>query len=160
MGSGKTAVGRRLARDLRLSFVDSDDEIEARTGVDIAYIFEKEGEEGFREREAQILLELTELPETVLATGGGAVIREENRKLLSQRGTVIYLYTTVGQQLLRTRGGATRPLLNRGKRREVLEALMEVRGPLYQEIADVIVETDWRSVGSVAREIRDRLDSV
>ena len=105
MGAGKSAVARQLARNLRLSFIDSDDEIEARTGVDIPFIFEKEGEEGFRKREAAVIDDLSQKDGVVLATGGGAVINAENRKHLGARGYVIYLYTTVEQQLRRTAKG-------------------------------------------------------
>ena len=156
MGSGKTAVGRRLARDLDREFVDSDEIIEDRTGVDIAYIFEKEGEAGFRKREHAVLSEVTGGKGCVLATGGGAVTTPANRKALIASGTVIYLHATVPQQLRRTRGNK-RPLLNQGNRRAVLEELMAQRDPLYREIADLVVETDGRSVASVAREIREKL---
>ncbi|MDJ0926360.1 MAG: shikimate kinase AroK [Gammaproteobacteria bacterium] len=157
MGSGKTAVGRRLARDLAQEFVDSDEIIEDRTGVDIAYIFEKEGEAGFRKREHAVLTELATRRGLVLATGGGAVTTPANRRALAASGTVIYLHTTVPQQLKRTRGNK-RPLLNQGNRRAVLEELMAQRDPLYREIADLVIETDGRSVASVAREIREKLE--
>lgn len=158
MGSGKSAVGRRLARELGRDFVDSDDEIEARTGVDIPFIFDKEGEAGFRRREQDAIEDLTLRPGIVLATGGGAIMTPANRDLLRDRGTVIYLHTSVRQQLRRTRRGRERPLLKQGKRSEVLESLMTVREPLYREIADLVVETDARSVPSVVREIRSRLE--
>ena len=102
MGAGKSAVGRHLARTLHLSFVDSDDEIESRTGVDIPFIFEKEGEEGFRKREAAVIGDLSKIDGVVLATGGGAVVDPQNRSLLGGRGYVVYLYTTVDQQMSRT----------------------------------------------------------
>ena len=153
MGAGKSAVGRHLARALHLTFVDSDDEVESRTGVDIAFIFEKEGEEGFRKREAAAIDDLTRMDNVVLATGGGAVINPENRNRLGGRGYVVYLYTTVDQQLTRTQKGRERPLLQQGNRRETLEKLLEQRDPLYREIADLVVETDGRKVYSVAKEI-------
>ena len=153
MGAGKSAVGRHLARTLHLTFVDSDDEVESRTGVDIAFIFEKEGEDGFRKREAAAINDLTRMDNVVLATGGGAVIDPENRNHLGGRGYVVYLYTTVDQQLTRTQKGRERPLLQQGDRREVLEKLLEQRDPLYREIADLVVETDGRKVYSVAKEI-------
>jgi shikimate kinase len=157
MGAGKSAVGRQLARFLHMDFVDSDDEIESRTGVDIPFIFEKEGEAGFRTRESKVIDELTARQGIVLATGGGVVLDPRNRSHLGARGFVIYLHTTVDQQLDRTRRGRNRPLLENGDRREVLEALMRIRDPLYREIADMTVETDGRRVKEVAAEIRDAL---
>ena len=157
MGAGKSAVGRQLAKSLHLPFVDSDDEIESRTGVDIAFIFEKEGETGFRKREAAAIDDLSKLDGVVLATGGGAVVNPESRSFLGGRGFVVYLYTTVNQQLVRTRKGRERPLLENGDRREILEALFLERDPLYREIADLVVETDGRKVHSVSREIIDKV---
>lgn len=153
MGAGKSAVGRHLARTLHLTFVDSDDEVESRTGVDIAFIFEKEGEDGFRKREAAAIDDLTRLDNVVLATGGGAVIDPENRSHLGGRGLVVYLYTTVDQQVARTQKGRLRPLLTAGDPRGTLEELLLARDPLYREIADLVVETDGRKVHSVAGEI-------
>jgi shikimate kinase len=153
MGAGKSAVGRQLARSLHLNFVDSDDEVESRTGVDIAFIFEKEGEDGFRKREAAAIDDLTRMDDVVLATGGGAVTVPENCSHLGGRGYVIYLYTSVDQQAKRTEKGRTRPLLEAGDRRETLEKLLAQRDPLYREIADLVVDTDGRKVHSVANEI-------
>jgi len=121
MGAGKSAVGRQLARLLHLNFMDSDDEIESRTGVDISFIFEKEGEDGFRKREAKVIDDLSKIEGVVLATGGGAVIAPQNRSHLGARGFVIYLYTTVDQQIARTQKGRDRPLLENGDRRAILE---------------------------------------
>ena len=157
MGAGKSAVGRQLARSLHLTFVDSDDEVESRTGVDIPFIFEKEGEEGFRKREAAAIDDLTRKDSVVLATGGGAVLRSENRNHLGGRGFVVYLYTTVDQQVARTGKGRDRPLLEGGDPRQILEGLLEVRDPLYREIADLVVNTDGRRVKAVADEIIDKL---
>ncbi len=157
MGAGKSAVGRQLARMLHLDFVDSDDQIEARTGVDIGFIFEKEGEDGFRHREAAVIDELTQRDGVVLATGGGAVIRDENRSHLGARGFVVYLYTSVDQQFSRTSRGQERPLLQNTDRLKKLEELLAVRDPLYREIADLVVETDGRKVKAVANEIADSL---
>jgi shikimate kinase len=157
MGAGKSAVGRQLARTLHLSFMDSDDEIESRTGVDIAFIFEKEGEAGFRKREAAAIDDLTSIDGVVLATGGGAIIDPESRSRLGGRGFVVYLYTSPEQQLLRTNKGRERPLLENGDRREILESLLEERDPLYREIADLVVETDGRKVHSVAKEIIEKV---
>ena len=157
MGAGKSAVGRHLARTLHLSFVDSDDEIEARTGVDIPFIFEKEGEAGFRKREAVVIDDLSKMDGVVLATGGGAIVHDDSRSRLGGRGFVVYLYTTVEQQVSRTRKGRERPLLENDDPRATLEALLLARDPLYREIADIVVETDGRKVGSVADEIIEQV---
>ncbi len=157
MGAGKSAVGRQLAKLLHLSFVDSDDEIETRTGVDIPFIFEKEGEDGFRKREAKVIDDLSAMESVILATGGGAVVDPQNRSRLGARGFVVYLYTTVDQQLARTQKGRERPMLADGDSRKILEDLMAVRDPLYREIADLTVETDGRKVKAVASEILERL---
>ena len=157
MGAGKSAVGRQLARMLHKSFVDSDDEIESRTGVDIPFIFEKEGEVGFRKREAKVLDDLSQQQGMVLATGGGAVVDEKTRSRLGARGFVVYLQTSVDQQLERTRRGRERPLLAAEDPRQVLEALMADRDPLYREIADLVVNTDGRRVNAVAKEIFEAL---
>jgi len=157
MGSGKTAVGRQLAERLGLPFADSDAEIEARTGVDIAYIFEREGEAGFRIRERDMIDELTNRPGIVLATGGGAILLPENRERLSTRGTVVFLDATVDQQLQRTRRGRHRPLLATIDPRTRLEELMRVREPLYRSIAAITIRTDSRKLSSVADEIATAL---
>ena len=160
MGSGKTAVGRHLARLLRLSFYDSDSDIVQRTGVDIPYIFEKEGEAGFRVRESETLDRLTQLSGIVLATGGGAVIRVENRRWLAERGTVVYLKTSVEQQLRRTRHGGHRPLLKNADPEARLRELMAQRAALYEEIADITVSTDERKAQSVAQQIQQEIRRV
>ena len=159
MGSGKTAVGRHLARVLRLPFHDSDAEIERRTGVDIPFIFDKEGEVGFRQREREAIEALTALDGIVLATGGGAVLLAENRRLLSERGCVVYLQTSVEQQADRIRHGRNRPLLATaaGDAASRLGQLMDARAPLYTEIADVVVSTDGQRVNSVAEQVLQRL---
>lgn len=157
MGAGKSAVGRALARTLKLEFVDTDDEIERRTGVDIPFIFEKEGEAGFRKREAAVVDELTARPDLVLATGGGVVGDPDNRRHLAARGTVVYLHATVAQQLERTRRGRERPMLAEGDPAETLGRLFAERDPLYREIADLVVETDGRRVHHVVEDIRSRL---
>jgi shikimate kinase len=153
MGSGKTAVGRQLARLLHLQFHDSDVEIERRTGVDIPFIFEKEGEAGFREREREVIDALTQLPDVVIATGGGAVLLPENREHLSTRGRVVYLNTGIEQQLDRTRHGRQRPLLYTADPEARLRELMVQRAPLYESIAQFTVPTDGRQVRAVAEEI-------
>jgi len=157
MGSGKSAVGRQLAHMLHLDFVDSDDEIESRTGVDIPFIFEKEGEAGFRRREAKVIDDLSQRDGIVLATGGGAILDPQSRSFLGARGFVVYLSTSVDQQLSRTRKGRERPLLAADDPRAVLEGLMEIREPLYREIADLVVATDGRKVRAVANEILEQL---
>lgn len=158
MGAGKSAVGRQLAKMLHLTFVDSDQEIESRTGVDIPFIFEKEGEEGFRRREASVIDELSARAGVVLATGGGAIMDAESRSRLGARGYVVYLRTSVDQQLARTRKGRERPLLETDDPRATLDALLAHREPLYLEIADLTVDTDGRKVQSVANEIREAID--
>ncbi len=157
MGAGKSAVGRYLARTLHLSFVDSDDEIESRTGVDIPFIFEKEGEDGFRKREAKVIDDLSKMDGVVLATGGGAVINVDSRSRLGGRGFVVYLYTTVDQQVARTQKGRERPLLESRDPRTTLQDLLDTRDPMYREIADIVVETDGRKVKSVANEIIEQV---
>lgn len=153
MGSGKSAVGRQLARALNLPFHDSDAEVERRTGVDIPFIFEKEGEAGFRQREREAIEALTAIPRIVLATGGGAVLLAENRRNLRERGCVVYLQTSVLQQAERVRYGRNRPLLSAGDSTTRLQDLMEVRAPLYAETADIIIPTDGRRVPGVAEHI-------
>lgn len=154
MGSGKTAVGRYLARALKFPFHDSDAEIERRTGVDIPFIFDKEGETGFRQREREAIESLTGLDSIVLATGGGAVLLPENRRCLSARGCVVYLQTSVEQQAERVRHGRTRPLLGGPTDPDIrLGELMTVRAPLYGEIADMVVSTDGKRVNMVAEHI-------
>jgi len=153
MGSGKTAVGRQLAERLGLPFLDSDAEIEARTGVDIAYIFEREGEAGFRVRERDVIDELTRTAGIVLATGGGAILLPENRERLATRGTVVFLDASIDQQLQRARRGQHRPLLATTDPRARLEELRSVREPLYRSIAAITVRTDGRRLRAVAGEI-------
>lgn len=157
MGAGKTTVGRRLADTRGMDFVDSDHEVEARTGVDIAFIFEKEGEEGFRRRERAAIGDVTHRQNLVLATGGGAILDPDNRQWLSARGFVVYLYASVEQQLSRTERTDNRPLLQVGDRRATLERLFSIRDPLYREIADLVIATDGRNARVLAREIEDHL---
>lgn len=159
MGSGKTAVGRQLSRLMERPFYDSDSEIERRTGVDIPYIFEREGEPGFRQREREAIEYLTGMEGIILATGGGAVLLAENRRWLTERGLVIYLETSVSQQAERVRQGRGRPLLADSVDPALkLARLIAERAPLYQEIADVTVSTDARKVRAVAEEILARLN--
>ena len=154
MGSGKTAVGKAAARMLRLHFVDSDAEIERRTGVDITYIFEREGEAGFRHRERDVIDELTRRADCLLSTGGGAVTGEANRRVLRERGFVVYLHTSVDEQAERTAHTHHRPLLaGAADPRARLADLMAVREPLYREVAHAVVNTDRRKVQAVAEEV-------
>ena len=153
MGAGKTAVGRRLADSLGFEFHDTDHEIEARTGVDIGFIFEKEGESGFRVREKKVIDDLSRQNNIVLATGGGVIMDADNRDWLSGRGFVVYLAATVDQQMDRTRYGRHRPLLEADNPRGKLEELMQHRDPLYCEIAQFTVQTNGRKVPSVSSEI-------
>jgi shikimate kinase len=157
MGAGKSTIGRQLSTVLHQEFKDSDHEIVARTGASIPLIFEIEGEEGFRQREAAMIDELSQQTGIILATGGGAVLREENRKHLKERGVVIYLYATLDQLFERTRRDKNRPLLQTEDPRARLEEMMSVRDPLYREVADIVVHTDDRSVKSVIKEIVLRL---
>ncbi len=153
MGAGKTTIGKYLAQHLKLDFADTDTEIEARTGADIPWIFDVEGEEGFRDREQQVVEEMTRWDDLVLATGGGVVLRPQNRSALAGRGFVVYLYATVDEQVRRTRRDRRRPLLQTGEPEEVLRDLMAVRDPLYREIADHIIETDQCSPRTVAQRL-------
>lgn len=153
MGAGKTTIGKQLAQSLGMTFNDSDQEIQRRTGVDIPTIFEYEGEEGFRQREQQVIDDLTQVDNQVLATGGGAVIRPQNRQHLSARGIVFYLACSAQQQFERTYRDRNRPLLQTEDPLERLKALMEIREPLYLESADYTVSTEGRSASSVANEI-------
>jgi len=146
MGAGKTTVGRQLATELGKTFHDTDHEIERRTGVKIALIFEIEGEAGFRAREAQVVDELTRLSDVVLATGGGAVLNAENRAHLAQRGVVVYLHGQPKDLWTRTRHDKSRPLLQDADPLQKLHSLYQQRDPLYREIADIVVDTGRQSV--------------
>ncbi|MEK2609627.1 shikimate kinase AroK [Pseudomonas shirazensis] len=160
MGAGKSTIGRLLAKELRLLFKDSDKEIELRTGTNIPWIFDKEGEPGFRDREEAMIAELCELDGVVVATGGGAVMRDANRRALHAGGRVIYLHASVEQQVGRTARDRNRPLLRTANPEATLRALLESRDPLYREIADVIVETDERPPRMVVQDILERLEQL
>ena len=153
MGSGKTAVGKHLARLMRAPFRDSDAEIESRTGVDISYIFSREGEAGFRQREREVIDEVTRETPIVLATGGGAILLEANRTVLHDRGFVVYLRTSIAQQVERVLQGRTRPLLHDVDPQTKLTELMAIREPLYESLADFSIATDGRKVHMVADSI-------
>ena len=159
MGAGKSSIGKQLAQQLKMDFLDTDQVIEERTGADIDWIFDLEGEDGFRKREETIIEELTQLQGVVLATGGGAVLSAKNRNFLAARGTVLFLETSIEQQLERTRRDKKRPLIqNTDNPREVFESLKDERDPLYSEIADYTFTTDRSSVKSVAKHIIDEIE--
>lgn len=157
MGAGKTTVGRALARKAEKTFYDSDLEIEARTGVRVATIFDIEGEQRFRDREASVIADLVKLDDIVLATGGGAVLRPENRKRLMEHGTVIYLRANIDDLLARTQFDRNRPLLQTADPRAKLAALFEQRDPLYREIADLIVDTTQQNVNMLVNQLEQQL---
>lgn len=157
MGAGKSTVGRQLAKSLNMEFVDCDREIEERTGVNISIIFEVEGEEGFRKRERAMIEQLTERDGIVLATGGGAVLEEDNRARLRTRGFAIYLNAPIELLLERTARDKQRPLLQTDDPKAKLIALAEEREPLYQQVADMVVKTDRRTARHVVKEIVRRL---
>ncbi|MFV1982646.1 MAG: shikimate kinase AroK [Thiohalomonadales bacterium] len=158
MGAGKTTVGKQLAKCLNMEFADSDSEIEKRTGVDIPLIFELEGESGFRKRETAMIESLTNKDAIVLATGGGAVLSEQNRGFLVSRGTVIYLNTSVEQIMERTHRDTKRPLLQTENPKEKLEQLASERNPLYESIADFTISTESQKIRDVIKEICNQLD--
>ena len=154
MGSGKTTIGRQLAKQLNLTFFDSDHEIENRTGANIPLIFELEGEDGFRKRETAMIDELTGKDNIVLATGGGAVLAAENRNMLRQRGHVIYLSASIEQLWERTRLDKNRPLLQTDNPKEKITLLLEQRDPLYREVADSIIDTGNGNLKSTLKQIQ------
>ncbi|TWI54177.1 shikimate kinase [Pseudomonas duriflava] len=160
MGAGKSTIGRLLAKELHLPFKDADKEIEQRTGANIPWIFDVEGEQGFRERERAVLEDLCQASGLVLATGGGAVLREDNRCALKAGGWVIYLHASVEQQIERTARDRSRPLLQTANPAQVLASLMAIRDPLYREVADIIVETDERPPRIVVQQILERLKAL
>lgn len=153
MGAGKTTIGKYLAQQLNLQFADTDTEIEARTGADIPWIFDVEGEEGFRAREQQAVEEMTLWDNVLLATGGGVIMRQENRRVLAARGFVVYLHATVEEQVRRTHRDRRRPLLQSGDPEQILSDLMAVRDPLYREISDHVIDTDGCSPRTVAQKL-------
>jgi shikimate kinase len=153
MGAGKTTVGKALARRLGREFVDCDREIVERTGVPVATIFEIEGETGFRQRESCVLADLALRTDCVIATGGGAVLSADNRRLMRESGTVIYLNASVDHLHERTRRDASRPLLASGDRHATIARLVEQRDPLYRDAAHIIVESGTPSAGTLAGRI-------
>lgn len=159
MGAGKTTVGRLLARRLKRPFYDSDHEIEHRCGVRIPLIFDIEGEAGFRAREAQVIADLCTLQGIVLATGGGAVLSDENRRQLAAHGKVIYLHAGPGYLWQRVRHDRNRPLLATPDPQKRLESLYAERDPLYREAADIVLDTGKQSVQSLARDLLASLET-
>ena len=157
MGSGKSTVGRHLAQLLGYDFIDSDAEIEARAGADIPWIFDVEGEEGFRRRETAVLLDLSTLQHVVIATGGGAILAEHNRQVMADSGVVVFLNVSVAQQLKRIGSGEGRPLLQKGDREVTLKQLMAEREPLYSSMADVTISASGGNARKVARYIETQL---
>ena len=154
MGSGKTSTGRMLAKEMGYAFADTDEEVTKRTGVSVAHIFDVEGEEGFRKRECLALKECLNDNNTILSTGGGIVLSKENRDLLQDRGTVVYLQTSIRSQVKRTASTNNRPLLQNNDPEETLEKLMLTRAPLYEEIADITIMTDNKSLQEMSKEIQ------
>ena len=157
MGAGKTTLGKRLARALNLDYCDCDEELVERTGASISLIFDVEGESGFRDREANLLDELTQRENLVLATGGGIVLRESNRKILRERGFVIYLHAPLERLFERTRKDSSRPLLQTENPLESLRNILDERGPLYEQTADLSVDTDERSITQLVNYIKRQL---
>lgn len=153
MGAGKTTIGRLLARELKREFFDSDHEIEKRTGADIPWIFDIEGEEGFRDREEKVIDDLTRKSGVVISTGGGVVLSEQNRKYLFSRGVVLYLQVSVDQQMTRTEKDVRRPALRTPDRKTVLKEMSDERTRLYEDIADYIISTNDQSPRSVLYRI-------
>ena len=158
MGAGKSTIGRHLADELHLEFYDSDQEIEKRTGADIAWIFDLEGEEGFRAREETVINDLNDKQGIVLATGGGSVVSKAVRNRLSARGIVVYLQTTIDKQVARTQRDKRRPLLQKDDPETVLRKLAEERNPMYEDAADYIVDTDEQSARAVANQIIEKIN--
>ncbi len=157
MGAGKSTIGRQLAGLLGMPFIDTDHEIEQRTGADIPWIFDVEGEQGFRQREAKVLKDICASTHAVVATGGGIIGLEENRALLAVHGSTVYLHATLAQQLARTAKDKNRPLLANGDPETVLAELIAEREPLYRASADVVYQTDNRNPRAAAQEIAQAL---
>lgn len=157
MGSGKTTIGSKAAPLLGLSFIDLDAELERRTGASVNLIFDVEGEKGFRERESRLLEELSGLESCLIATGGGSVLRMENREMMRRSGIVVYLKTSVRQQLARLRHDKKRPLLQASNKTKKLEELASERNPVYEEVADVVFPSQNRSVAVAAERLSESI---
>ena len=160
MGAGKSSVGKSLAKTLKRPFLDLDYEIERRTGADIQWIFDMDGEEGFRDRESKIFSQvIEEKKRAVIATGGGIVLREENRALLNSHGTVIYLSATKEQLIERTKRDKNRPLLQVKDRAEVISEILDQRDPLYREVADIVFKSGLGHISKTVKKLADTLES-
>jgi shikimate kinase len=159
MGSGKTTIGQRLAKKLGLEFLDNDHELERQTGASVNLIFDLEGEEGFRKRETAMLEKLTTRENILLATGGGSIIMPENRELLKQSGLVVYLRTSVGQQIQRLSRDRSRPLLQSGDRKEKLARLAKERNTLYEELADITYPSRNRGLEAATQVLYESIQS-
>ena len=157
MGSGKTTMGRTLAKHLGKTFIDSDEEIIKRTGVTVPHIFDVEGEAGFRLRESAVIRDLTKRDNLVLATGGGAVLAEQNRELLQQNGIIIYLKASVHDLWQRTRHDKNRPLLQTADPQAKLNELFRQRDPLYQQVSDITVQSGKQSVHALMLHLVDKI---
>lgn len=161
MGAGKSTIGKQIAQQLGMDFFDSDQEIEKRTGADIAWIFDIEGQDGFRLREEKVINELTEKQGIILATGGGSIMSKETRNRLSARGIVVYLETTIEKQMARTQKDKRRPTLQGPETpRNVYEALAKETVPLYEETADITIQTDEQSAKGVANYIIEQVEKI
>lgn len=159
MGAGKSTIGRQLAKSLGRDFYDSDKEIEKRTGVAISWIFEREGEAGFRIREQKVIDDLTRLKNIVLATGGGAILSQNNRQYLRSRGRVIYLHVSVDQLLRRTTKDKTRPLLQTDDPKKRITELLAQRAPLYHDVADIELQTGEQSIQHTVAGLIKKLEN-
>ena len=151
--SGKTTIGKKLAEGLNMNFIDTDKEIEKATGVDITWLFDIEGEEGFREREKDILLKVSKLNSCVISTGAGSILKESNRDLISSSGKVIYLEASIESQLKRTSFDKARPLLSKGNKEKILKKMDRDRRHLYEELADITIKPDKKSRNEIVNEI-------
>ena len=151
--SGKTTIGKKLAEGLNMNFIDTDKEIEKATGVDITWLFDIEGEEGFREREEDILLKVSKLNSCVISTGAGSILKESNRDLISSSGKVIYLEASIESQLKRTSFDKARPLLSKGNKEKILKKMDRDRRHLYEELADITIQPDKKSRNEIVKEI-------
>jgi shikimate kinase len=160
MGAGKSTIGRYLAKTLKRVFYDSDREIEKRTGVSISWIFEREGEAGFRVREQKVIAELTELKNIVLATGGGAIMSDDNRRALRSQGHVVYLAASEEQLIKRTAKDKTRPLLQTDDPQKQIIELLEKRDPLYRNVADIVLRTGEQSIQHTVTDVIKQLEAL